>query len=84
MGEVKHNSMPVYSVNILKGIPVGKHGRKYSFPFEEMEVDECFFSVEKNPGASASAYGLKTWKKFTTVSNYEYEGQTGWMCWRIK
>lgn len=77
----KHNSLPVHSKEILKGIPMPESIRWQKYPFERMEVGESVFSV-KNLGGSAWAYGKKSGKKFIT-RQYTHEGVEGYMCWRF-
>lgn len=82
----RHNSMPVSSAEILKGIPCSAKIRfKIMFPFAKMEPGDCFFTENKSVSGSASAYAKKVGGgvRFATRSNYEHEGKTGYMCWRV-
>lgn len=76
----KHNSLPVSSSHILKGIPMPE-GIRMKYPYQDMEVGDCIFS-EKNLSGSAWAYGNKSGKKFITRP-YTHEGVDGYMCWRV-
>lgn len=39
----KHNTMPVSSAQILKGIPVPEGARRLKYPFATMEIDDATF-----------------------------------------
>ena len=91
MGWRSHNLIPVHSSEIIKWFHIEKKKACKTYPFDDMEIGDAFFTQNPSVAWSASAYAKINGKTFMTIGNWHQkskndegieEEKIGWMCGR--